>query len=97
MTLIRTSAPAVEPVTLLEAKAHLRIAHVSEDALIGGLIRAAREDVERTTGLALIDQAWRLVLDGWPPGDAVTIARYPVRLILSVTTFASFTPTRITV
>ncbi|MEJ6781372.1 head-tail connector protein [Aminobacter sp. Piv2-1] len=89
MTLIRTSAPAVEPVTLMEAKAHLRIAHVSEDALIGGLIRAAREDVERATGLALIDQTWRLVLDAWPPGNAVAIARHPVRQILSVTTFGS--------
>ena len=38
----------------------------SEDELLSGLIRAAREDVERTTGVALIDQAWRLVLDAWP-------------------------------
>ena len=34
--------------------------------LIAGLIRAAREDVERATGMALIDQTWRLVLDRWP-------------------------------
>lgn len=54
MTLIRTGAPAVEPVTLVDAKAHLRITHSSEDDLIGGLVRAAREDVERATGMALI-------------------------------------------
>jgi uncharacterized phiE125 gp8 family phage protein len=63
MTLIRTVEPAAEPVTLAEAKAHLRLADSSEDDLLTGLIRAARQDVERATGMALIDQHWRLVLD----------------------------------
>ncbi|WP_378943684.1 head-tail connector protein [Mesorhizobium sp. ANAO-SY3R2] len=89
MTLIRTGAPAVEPVTLVDAKAHLRITHSSEDALIGGLIRAAREDVERTTGMALIDQTWRLVLDDWPADNCVDLTRHPIRQIVSVTTFGS--------
>lgn len=89
MTLIRTIAPAVEPVTLVEAKAHLRITHTSEDVLIGGLIVAAREDVERTTGLALIDQSWRLVLDRWPKDDMVPLQRHPVKQVLSVTIYDS--------
>lgn len=89
MTLIRTGAPALEPVTLVDAKAHLRIAHSSEDGLISGLIRAAREDVERTTGTALIDQTWRLVLDRWPVDNVVMLARHPVRQLLSVTIFGS--------
>ena len=63
MTLFRTVEPALEPVTLAEAKAHMRLGHDSEDALIAGLIRAARDEVERTTGTALIDQDWRLALD----------------------------------
>ena len=66
MTLVRTGEPAAEPVTLAEVKNHLRIAHDSENDLLQGLIRAAREDLERATGMALIDQTWRLVLDGWP-------------------------------
>ena len=89
MTLIRTVAPAAEPVTLADVKAHLRLAHDSEDDLLNGLIRAAREDVERATGLALIDQAWRLVLDAWPSQSCVLLARHPVREILSVTVFGS--------
>ena len=87
MTLFRTVDPAVEPVSLVEAKAHLRIAHDSEDELISGLIRAAREEVERATGLALIDQSWRLTLDAWPRTGLVLLERAPVRTLLSVTVF----------
>lgn len=89
MTLYRTVEPAAEPVTLAEVKAHLRIAHDSEDTLIAGLIRAAREDLERATGLALIDQGWRLALDAWPARGCVLLARHPVREVLSVTVYGS--------
>lgn len=89
MTLIRTVDPSAEPVTLAEVKAHLRLDHDSEDELLNGLIRAAREDVERTTGLALLDQAWRLVLDKWPRDGSATVMVHPVREILSVTAYGS--------
>lgn len=89
MTLVRTVAPEAEPVTVAEVKAHLRIAHASEDELLAGLIRAAREDVERATGLALIEQGWRLVLDRWPQGGTATLLRQPVREVISVTAYGS--------
>ncbi|KQZ94195.1 hypothetical protein ASD64_04810 [Mesorhizobium sp. Root157] len=89
MTLIRTVAPTVEPVTLAEVKAHLRLDHASEDDLLNGLIRAAREEVERATGLALIDQNWRLVLDAWPANGSVAVAIHPVRSIISVTAYGT--------
>lgn len=89
MTLLRTVAPDVEPVTLGEAKAQMRIAHESEDDLISGLIRAAREEVERATGLVLIEQSWRLVLDRWPRNGLVRLARGPVTEVLSVTVYGS--------
>ena len=87
MTLFRTVDPAAEPLSTAEAKAHLRIAHDSEDTLLAGLVRAAREEVERATGLALIDQSWRLVLDGWPAGGLALLRRTPVREVLSVTVY----------
>lgn len=89
MTLFRTEPPALEPVTLAEAKQHLRLVHASEDALISGLIKAAREEVERATGLALIDQAWRLAVDRLPDNDTLLLHRHPVRDVLSVTAFGS--------
>lgn len=71
MTSIRTGEPGAEPVTLAELKQYLRLGHASEDELLAGLIRAAREDLERATGLALIEQDWRLVLDRVPPSGIV--------------------------
>lgn len=89
MTLLRTVDPASEPVTLVEVKTHLRLAHDSEDELLTGLIRAARGDVERATGVAMIQQSWRLVRDDWPREDRVVLMRHPVREVLSVTLFGS--------
>lgn len=89
MTLFRTVEPGVEPVTPTEAKAHLRVSHASEDELIAGLIRAARDEVEKATGTALIDQSWRLALDRWPRDSVATIIRHPVKAILSVTVFGA--------
>jgi uncharacterized phiE125 gp8 family phage protein len=68
---------------------HLRLDGAAEDELLSGLIRAAREEVERATGLALIEQSWRLVLDCFPRSGRVTIPLHPVREILSVTLYGS--------
>lgn len=89
MTLFRTTAPAVEPVTVAEVKAQLRIGHDSEDDLLDGLIRAAREEVEVRTGLALLSQNWRLAMDRWPHFGRIALLRYPVIEILSVTVYGT--------
>lgn len=89
MTLFRTAAPEAEPVTLGEAKQTLRIDHDGEDTLLAGLIRAAREEVEASCGLALIDQGWRLTLDRLPRSGRVPLRRHPVKEIGSVTVYGS--------
>lgn len=85
MTSIRTGEPGAEPVTLAELKQYLRLGHASEDDFLVGLIRAAREDLERATGLALIEQDWRLVLDRVPSNGIVLLPRHPVREVAAVT------------
>jgi uncharacterized phiE125 gp8 family phage protein len=67
MSLMMTSPPAVEPVTVADAKAHLRIDGSAEDVLIGSLILTSRLHIEAALDLALITQAWTLTLDRWPP------------------------------
>lgn len=58
--MLSTITPATEePVTLAEAKAHLRVTHAEDDALIGRLITGAREIVEQHTGRALAAAGYR--------------------------------------
>jgi uncharacterized phiE125 gp8 family phage protein len=79
MALVLTAAPAAEPVSLAEAKAHLRIDADDEDALLTSLIVAARMFLERTLGLALITQGWSYFLDFWPRSTCVTLPILPVQ------------------
>jgi len=85
MALALTSGPALEPVTVSEAKAHLRLEGSAEDILIGSLIVTSRLHVEAALGLALITQGWRLTLDRWPEAGEV---RFPLRPIQSITSIA---------
>jgi len=63
MRLRLKTAPAVEPVTLEEAKAHLRVDGGDENALITALIATARMLGERETKRAFITQTWQMYLD----------------------------------
>ena len=66
MSLVMTSGPALEPVSLPEAKAHLRVDGTAEDALIQSLIVTSRLHVEAALGLALVTQSWSWLIDRWP-------------------------------
>lgn len=75
MPLQQISAPSIEPVTLAEAKNHLKVDSdlTADDALINMLITAARTYAETYTGRSLISQQWRLVLDSFPGPSLVGI------------------------
>jgi uncharacterized phiE125 gp8 family phage protein len=74
--------PAEYPITLDEAKAHCRVTHDDEDALIGTLVRAATANVENQTGLSLMERTWLLTLDEL--SDAMAIEKGPVVSVASV-------------
>lgn len=86
MTTTRISDATTEPVTLNQAKAHLRVDGSDEDSLISALITAARHDAENRLGRALLQSTWRLTLDGFPtsPGSALALQMAPIIAITSV-------------
>lgn len=84
MGLVMTSAPALEPLTVAEAKAHVRVDGSAEDTLIGSLILTSRLHIEAALGLALITQSWRLRLDRWPERGEVELPIAPVQAVTAV-------------
>jgi uncharacterized phiE125 gp8 family phage protein len=83
MSSILLSGPAVEPVSLAEAKAHLRVEHADADAEISALITTARTHLELRTRRAFITQTWRLVRDGWPAEGRIAVLPAPLRALIA--------------
>lgn len=84
---VRTVAPAITPVSLSEAKAHLRVDGDDEDSLISALIEAATGHLDGYTGIlgmALCEQTWRQSFDGI--GRCLRLPIDPVISISSITT-----------
>jgi uncharacterized phiE125 gp8 family phage protein len=87
MSLILTTPPATEPVSLAEAKAHLRVTHADDDIYISTLIVSARRRIEARTGLRLITQGWSQFMDCWPPDGMIELALNPVSAVSDVITY----------
>lgn len=75
--------PAEEPLTLAEAKAHLRVDGSDQDPLIAALIGVAREHAEAITRRALVTQTLRLTLDCFAGWD-IELPRAPLRSVTSI-------------
>ena len=91
--------PAGEPVSLQEAKAHLRVDFDDDDGLIQALIAAARQAAETITNRQLMSARWKLVMDSFPgpslmgvpagqsfslPWHAILIHKSPVLNVVSI-------------
>ena len=86
MALFQVTAPATEPLSLVEAKVHLRVDVADEDGLIYDLIRAAREYVEAFTHRALITQTLDDKGDSFPHNyDPIELLKPPCASVTSVT------------
>ena len=81
--MVEADIPGLEPVSLVEAKAWLRVEHSADDALIAGLIRTARTLCEAFTRQVLIARGIRETLTAG--GDWQRLGATPVRAIAAVT------------
>lgn len=82
---VRTVAPAETPVSLSEAKEHLRVDHDDEDITIAIYIAAATAHLDGWSGIlgrCIVTQTWRLDMDGFPSGCLI---RLPFADVQSVT------------
>src|SRR5574343_313593 len=70
------TAPAVEPMTITEAKLYLKVDTTADDNLITELIKAVRIDVEKILGYKLINQTWDYFADDFT--DPIILPLQPV-------------------
>lgn len=82
---ISSRTGTVDPVTLTEAKAHLRVDGVSEDTYITDLISAASQRVEEMQGKIFRQATMTMTLDMWPRSSMMPLPRYPVDSVTSIT------------
>lgn len=86
MSLQLISPPAIEPVALADAKAHLKVDTGDDDALIAALVSAARIRAEWATRRAFITQSWVQWRDAWPR-QPFEIPLPPLQSLTSITAY----------
>jgi uncharacterized phiE125 gp8 family phage protein len=84
----RITEPLIEPVSLAEAKSHLRVDQdfAEDDLYIQSLVSAARHYVESVSDRTLIRSQWQIKLDQFPSWD-IELPRPPIAADSVVVTF----------
>lgn len=81
----RSTDATSEPITLEEAKVHLRVTDDADNDLIESLITAARMLAEQYTNRQLLTATWDLYLDRFPcGGEPILLPRSPVQSVTSI-------------
>lgn len=80
--------PAVEPVSLAEAKLHCRVDVTADDTLLSALVVAARRQAERILYRALVTQTWDLYRDAAPEEAWLEIPYPPLQSV----SYVKYTP-----
>lgn len=82
---VRTlSGPDSEPITLAQAKAHLRVTHDAEDAQIARWLRSSREYAEHLAQRSIGRQVLALTLRSFPAKREIPLPMGPVVAVVAV-------------
>ena len=84
----RKTDATVEPVTVSEAKTHLRVDWSTDDTYIGTLIAAARQRCEAYSNRAYISQTWVMKLSKF-----ASVIQLPMPRLISITSLKYTTKT----
>lgn len=82
------TAPLHMPITLAEAKAHMRVDGTADDALIAGLIGSAVEAAQNITRRQLVTATYDYTLPGFPAatrGNPLAVLELPAPPLQAVT------------
>lgn len=83
---VRTvTAPAIEPVTVVECKLDARVDGTEEDSLFEGWIAEARDEVEDACRRALITRTLEVTLAGWPANGVIKLPYPPLVSVEEIT------------
>lgn len=84
---VRVTPPAEPPVSLEEAKAHLRVDFGDDDFYVAALIEAATTHIDGWSGIlgrALVTQTWRQDLCGFPWDGVIRLPLAPVQAVTEI-------------
>ncbi|MDE2182885.1 MAG: head-tail connector protein [Alphaproteobacteria bacterium] len=84
MSLQLVTPASASPVSLAEAKAHLKLDTDDDDARLTAMIAAAATRAEWHTGRAFLTQGWILWLDQWPHDGIAEIPLPPLQAVSEV-------------
>ena len=90
----QTIAPLAEPVSLAEAKQHLRVDYDDDDALIATQIAAARGWIEKELNISMVQRTYRAYLPQF--ADEINLPRPPFASLTSVQYWSDESPQALT-
>jgi uncharacterized phiE125 gp8 family phage protein len=79
--------PALEPISRAEAKRQLKVDRTIDDLELDGAIVAARQQVEKDTGRAIVDTVFSVTADRFPSERAIRLPRWPLKSVASITSY----------
>lgn len=79
-----TAGPTSLPVTLEDAKLHLRVDHDDEDGLITQYLAAATEWAEDFQGRAYVTRTYQLTMSRFPKTRPIYLPRPPLQSVTSI-------------